>query len=242
MQVFTIATNKGGTGKTTTAAALSWAAASEGKRVLALDLDPQGNFSFTMGADTQAGGIMDFIEQGSGVQQIRDGLDMVAASWEAATLQSSRGSAWRLSNALEEIRGKYDLAIIDTPPTAGELLYNALQACTGLIIPLKADIYNVQSLYQIKATAAQFEKSNPRLQITGIILTQIQRGTIYQQMQETLTEKAREMGAPFLGSVRQGVAIGEAAALQKSLFEYAPKSGAAGDYMSIYHKIMDGSR
>ena len=239
VKIYTVAVNKGGTGKTTTAAALAWAAASQGQKVLAIDLDTQGNFSLTMGADTKAGGVVDFLEGREVVQSIAPGVDMIAASWEAATMQSSKGSARRLQNALAPMRGRYDLAIIDTPPTAGELLYNALQACNGLIIPLFADVYCIQSLYQITTTAAQFKQSNPGLMIKGFILTQTKRGTIYKQMQDTITAKAAQMGVPFLGSVRQGVAISEAAALQKSLFEYAPESNPAKDYLEIYKKIME---
>ena len=240
MEVLAVAVNKGGTGKTTTAAALAWAAASQGKKVLAIDLDPQGNYSLTMGADTKAGGVVDFLEGREVVQSITPGVDMIAASWEAAALQSGKGSARRLQNALAPIRGRYDVAIIDTPPTAGELLYNALQACNGLVIPLFADVYCIQSLYQITATAAQFKQSNPGMMIKGFLLTQTKRGTIYKQMQDTITAKAAGMGVPFLGAVRQGVAISEAAALQKSLFEYAPDSNPARDYLAIYKKIMEG--
>ena len=75
------------------------------------------------------------------------GADVIAASWNLSTITTGRGTARRLQRALEPVKENYDLITIDTPPTAGELQYNAMQAATGLIIPLQADIYNMQSLY-----------------------------------------------------------------------------------------------
>ena len=136
------------------------------------------------------------------------------------------------------LKKEYDLIVIDTPPTAGELQYNALQAATGLIIPLQADIYNLQSLYQITDTARQIQQTNPELKILGFLLTQYdRRSTIARQMQETITEQAAAMGVPYLGAIRAAVAVKEAAALQQSLFEYAPKSNPAADYLAVYDTI-----
>ena len=134
----------------------------------------------------------------------------------------------------------YDFIIIDTPPTAGELQYNALQAATALIIPLQAEIYSLQGLYQIAETAEQIKKTNPALTAAGVILTRHNdRSTIARQMQENIKAAAQQMAIPYLGTIREGVAIREAQALQVSLYEYAPKSKPALDYMDIFRKIME---
>lgn len=241
MKILTVAIQKGGTGKTTTAAALAQAAAYKGRRVLAIDLDPQGNLSFTLAADTSKPGSYELLQGAAAADLIQHqpgGLDVIPASWELSTLASGRGTARRLQRGIEPIKDKYDLIIIDTPPTAGELQYNALQAATGLIIPLQADIYNVKSLYQLTDTARQIQQTNPQLQIMGIILTQYdRRSTIARQMQETILNQAAGMNIPFLGTVRAAVPVKEAAALQVSLFEYAPKSKPAADYLAIYEAI-----
>ena len=240
MQIITVAIQKGGTGKTTTAAAIVQAAAYKGRRVLAIDIDPQGNLSFALAADTSKPGSYNLLmgEDAAGLIQHKPGYDIIPASWNLSTITSGKGSARRLQRAITPLKRDYDLIVIDTPPTAGELQYNALQAATGLVIPLQADIYNLQSLYQITDTARQIQQTNPALQITGFILTQYDnRSTIARQMKDTITEQAAAMGVPYLGAIRAAVAVKEAAALQQSLFEYAPKSKPAADYLTVYETI-----
>lgn len=243
MQIITVAIQKGGTAKTTTAAALAQAAAYRGKSVLAIDLDPQGNLSFSLGAETPASySSFELLTEPARAIQAQGtaaGLDVIPASWNLSTVTTGKGSATRLQNALKRLPKRlYDIVIIDTPPTAGELQYNALQAATGLIIPLQADIYNLQSLYQITETAHEIQKSNPALNILGLVITKADtRSALARQMQQNIIEAADKIGVPFLGSIRTGVAIQEAAALQKSLFEYAPKSKPAADYMALYEKL-----
>lgn len=244
MQIVTIANQKGGTAKTTTAATLAQAAADQGKRVLAIDLDPQGNLSFFLAADTSRPGSFEILAgtetAENTIQRSGSGIDAIPASWNLATIASSTGSARRLQRALEPIKGSYDLIIIDTPPTAGELQYNALQASTGLIIPLQADIVSLHGLYQISDTAHQIQESNPELEITGTILTRHNgRSIISQQMTQSIMDKSQELQIPFLGIVREAVTVKEAQTLQRSLYEYAPKSNPARDYKIILQKIME---
>lgn len=242
MQIITVAVQKGGTGKTVTAASLAQAAQYRGRKVLAIDLDPQGNLSYTLDADMTRPNSYDLITgnrpAAECIQSALELIHVIPASWNLSTVTSGRGSARRLQEAIKPIRDDYDLIVIDTPPTAGELQYNALQAATGLIIPLQADIYNLQSLYQIADTAKQIQGSNPALQILGFILTQYdQRSTIARQMQTTITQQAAAMGIPYLGAIRAAVAVKEAAALQQSLFKYAPKSKPAADYLAVFDKL-----
>lgn len=236
MEVLAVAIQKGGTGKTTTAAVLAQAAAHKGKKVLAIDLDPQGNLTFALGGSGTGGSSFDLLQGTAAADVIQQcsGIDVIAANWGLSTIASSKGSARRLQAAIEPIKNNYDLIIIDTPPTAGELQYNALQAATGLIIPLQADIYNLQSLYQITDTAKQMQQSNPNLQIKGFIITKLDnRSTIAKQMQEQIIIAANKENIPYLGSIRTGIAVQEAAALQQNLFEYAPKSKPASDYLTL---------
>lgn len=240
MRIITTAIQKGGTGKTTTAAALAQAAATNGRKVLAIDLDPQGNLSYSLAADTRGGGSWELLQgtpAASIIQDTRTGVDVIPASLGLATATTSPGSARRLAKALQPVKG-YDLILIDTPPTAGELQYNALQAATGLIIPLQADVYNLQGLYQMIDTARQIMRTNPALKIEGVIFTNYDnRSTIARQMRQTIIDKAAEMGVPCLGSVRGAAVIKEAAALQQSLYDYAPKSKPAADYMAIFEQL-----
>lgn len=244
MKILAVAIQKGGTGKTTTAACIAQAAAHHGKRVLAIDLDPQGNLSFALGEDISMDhgnsyNLLSGMPPEEQIQNTAQGIDLIPACGDLATASSGRGSARRLQDAIRPLVSIYDLIVIDTPPTAGELQYNALQAATGLVIPMQADIYNLQSLYQITDTARLIQKSNPALKILGCVITQCDtRSTIARQMQQAITDQAKTIGVPSLGTIRTGVVVKEAAALQQSLFEYAPKSNPAADYLSLYDTVM----
>ena len=244
MQIITTAIIKGGTGKTTTAAALAQAAASAGKRVLAIDLDPQANFTFAVGADQNSPGSYQLLN-GTGaaqlIQQTEQGIDTIAASPDLATVKTAPASAMRLRAALEPIKESYDLIVIDTPPTMGELTFNALQASTGLIIPLETDNSSLQGLYQITDIAHQMQRSNPALSIIGVILTRYDnRPKLNRYLQGVIADRGAEIGAPYIMAIRPGVAIREAQAMQQSLYDYAPKSKPAQDYKKLFKLIMEG--
>lgn len=240
--IYTIATQKGGTGKTTTAAALAQAAAYKGKTVLAIDLDPQGNLSYCLAADDNQPGSYDLLHGAPAadvIQTTPQGIDVIAASPDLQTETSGTGTARRLQKALEPVKDKYDIIIIDTPATAGELQYNALQAADRVIIPLEADAYNLQSLAQTTDAAAQIKGSNPALSFAGVIMTQYDpRPVINRQLEEMLKQNAAAQNIPYLGAIRKAVAVKEAAALQLSLYDYAPKSKPAADYMNIFKQLM----
>lgn len=242
MQIIAVANQKGGTGKSTTAAALAQAAASRGKKALAVDLDPQGNLSFALAADPQQGTTFDLLDGKPAAQLIQrspTGPDVIPADLQNISITSARGSARRLQRALQPIRQEYDIIIIDTPPTPGELQYNALQAATELIIPLQAEIYSLQGLYLIAEAASSFQESNPELTVSGIIITRHNdRSSLARQMKDNIVREAAELHIPFLGAIREAVAIREAQALQVNLYEYAPKSKPALDYLEIYRKLI----
>ena len=237
--VLALAMQKGGSGKTTTAAALAQAAEADGKKVLCIDLDPQGNFTFAMGAKTTGTGIMQFLSGSSHYLHIvSPRVDIIPSHEDLQGIFMQPGAALKLEEALLPVKEKYDLVIIDTPPTAGVLQYSALQAADRVIIPTIADAFSLQSLYLIAETIKEVKVSNKRLKVAGVVITQYDRRSVLSRdMKESIEETARDMGIPFLGTIRSGVAVREAAALRKSLFEYAPRSNPAQDYMAIYKQI-----
>lgn len=243
MQILTTAVIKGGTGKTTTAAALAQAAAAAGKKVLAIDLDPQANFTFFIGADQNTPGSYQLLhgaEPGQLIQQTEQGIAAIAASPDLATERTTPASAKRLQQAIEPLKGNFDLIIIDTPPQMGELTFNALQAATGLIIPLETDNSSLQGLYQITDIAHQMQRSNPALSIIGVILTRYDnRPKLNRYLRDVIADKGQEIGAPFLMGIRHGIAIREAQAMQQSIFDYAARSKPAQDYKALYEMIRE---
>lgn len=239
MKTIVTAINKGGTGKTSTAAILAQAGAARGLRVLAIDLDPQANLSFALDAASREdiGSSYDLItgmDPANIIQMTSISLDVIPASRSLAALTTYKGSAHRLEKALDPLQSQYDLCVIDTPPLQGELQYNALQAADSLVIPLQADIYGLQSLYQIIDTARHF----PQLNIAGIVFTMYDgRSSIVKQMDAAISQAAEKMGLPVLARIHKSVVVQEAAALQRDLFKYAPKNKAAADYMALSKQL-----
>lgn len=243
MQIITAAVIKGGTGKTTTAAALAQAGAAAGKRILCIDLDPQANLTAAIAADPQRPGSYELLtgaaDAGQIIQETGQQIAAIAASPNLAAIKTKPGSAKRLQEALEPVKKEFDLIIIDTPPQMGELTFNALQASTGLLVPLETDTNSLQGLYNIADIARQIMQSNPALSFTGTLLTRYDgRPKLNRYLRDTIKEKAEAEQIPYLGEIRAGVAIREAQAMRQSLFDYAPKSKPAQDYKALYEKIM----
>ena len=241
MKIITTAVIKGGTGKTTTAAALAQAAAAANKKVLAIDTDPQANFTYSLGADQNQAGCYELLHgtaPGELIQSTEQGIDGISGSPDLAAERTSPSSAMRLQRAIEPLRAVYDYIFIDTPPQIGELTLNALQASTGLIIPLEADNSSLQGLYQITDIAHQMQRSNPGLAIIGTVITRFDsRPKINRYLQQAIEAAAQEAGSPYLLAIRPGVAIREAQALRKSIYDYAPQSNPARDYLALFNII-----
>lgn len=243
MKIITTAAIKGGTGKTTTAAALAQAAVKDGKKVLAVDLDSQANFSCILNAKVTGPGVYQLLHGTPAAELIQEtpqGIYVISASPDLAVEKTKAGSARRLAAALEPVKEDFDLIIIDTPPQMGELPFNALQAAEGLIIPLESDINSLHGLYQVVDIALQLQQSNPALRILGAVLCRFDaRSNINRYMQEQIAEAVAKAGAPLLMTIRSGIAIREAQALQRSIFEYAPRSKPAQDYLKLYQIVME---
>lgn len=242
MKIFTIATIKGGTGKTTTAAALLQAEQYDNRRPLAIDLDPQGNLSMMLGADLNCPGAYEFLmgaDPAEVIQHTEQGIDVIAASRDLAVLKSTAGSAMRLRDALQADLfklGTYSACFIDTPPTMGESLYNALMASTDLIIPLEPDTSSLQGLYQVKDAYDHIKPINKNLDRVWVLLTRYDpRPKINRYMHDTIRSACVDMGIPAgcVKTIRPSIAVREAQALQKNLFEYARKCSAAQDYYDL---------
>ena len=240
-QIITIAEIKGGTGKTTTAAVIAQAAALDNKRVLLIDLDAQANLTTLFGADPTAPGAFNILEGFpvlDAIQETELNVDVIAGAPNLATIKTSKGSLYRLQNAIEPIINNYDLIIIDTPPALSDLTFNALQASNGLLIALDANISALQGFYHITDLAKAAKQQNKKLKVLGCIITRYNpRPVISRELRDIIAEKAQAVKCPLLCEIRQGVAIQEAQAYRKNLFTYAPKSKPAQDYKELYNKI-----
>lgn len=236
--ILAVVSQKGGVGKTTTAATLAQAAAYRGMRVLAVDLDPQGNLTFTLGGQATDQNCYTLLKGGSvKVQKTPQGIHLIPSALELSTLTEEPGSARLLQAALDGLR--YDVIILDTPSKAGVLLYSALQAADRYILPVQADPYGVQSLQLGLYLTRSFRESNRKLRPAGVLVTMYSgRTNLARHMRQTIKEQAAALRIPYLGEIRPAVALQEAQGFQESLFEYAPKSKPAQDYLAVFDKLM----
>ena len=157
-----------------------------------------------------------------------------------ATLTAT-GKEYRLKEALQALKGKYDYCIVDTPPALGILTVNALTAATGAIIPAQADIFSLQGIGQLGGTLDAVKKyCNPDLSVMGILLTRYNdRAVIGREAAEMTERTAGQLGTElFTARIRECTAIKEAQARRQSIYSYAPKSNAAADYAALVAEIM----
>lgn len=238
-QIITIAEIKGGTGKTTTAAALAQAAVLDNKKVLVIDLDPQANITALLDADPTEAGAYHLLHGHPArelIQETQFDIDIIPGAPDLADEVTEKGSAYRLKDALEVVTSLYDVIIIDTPPAFSEMTYNALHASTGLLIALDADTNALQGLYLITDLARATKAQNKRLKLLGCIVTKYNpRPILERQMRDIIEEKAKACKCPYLCEIRAGIALKEAQAYRKNLFTYAPKSKPAQDYQELYN-------
>lgn len=247
MKVYSVINQKGGVGKSTTALALGASLILKGYKVLYVDLDAQGNLSYTVNADTTQHNALRVLQRpetaAAEVQHTAQG-DIIASSPALAgadTILTEVGKEYKLKEALESISSNYDYCIIDTPPALSILTVNALVACEGVIIPAQADIYSLQGISQLNNTIQTVKKyCNPALQILGIVLTRYSsRAIISRDVAEMIEATAGQLNTKlFKTKIRECTALKEAQAVKQSIFEYAPKSNAATDYKALIEEII----
>lgn len=247
MQVIAVINQKGGVGKSTTALAIGAGFIFKGYKTLYIDLDAQGNLSYTLKASNTGYNVIGVLQRPETVKeeiQNTEQGDIIASSPAlsgADTLLTETGKEYRLKEAIELIKDLYDYVIIDTPPALGILTINALTACNGIIIPAGADIYSLQGISQLTGTIETVKKyCNNSLAILGILLTRYNfRAIISREVAEMLERTAKGLNTKLYNTkIRECTAIKEAQAMRESIFTYAPKSNATADYKALVDEIM----
>lgn len=251
VKVITLSNQKGGVSKTTTAAALASGLSHRGFRVLAVDLDPQCNLSVGAGVDVlNVSGTLYSVFKGEtdveaaiykseiGYSVLPGGLALAGADMEF----THTGREFMLSEALERVSEAFDYCVIDTPPTLGILTTNALAASQAVIIPLTADAYALQGLTQLNGLIQNVRKyCNRGLTVAGLLLTRYSdRQNVSKAIRSQIEAKAAEIGTQvFKTTVRESVAVREAALLRADIFTEAPKANATLDYTAFIDEVME---
>jgi len=244
--IITIANQKGGVGKSTTAHALGAGLAQRGKRVLFIDLDAQANLSLSLNTQEGKKSTYELLTRRASIQNAVQHLGAYDAVPASALLANAdleltmTGKEYRLKEAITPVAGAYDFIIIDTPPALGALTVNALTASDAVLIPAQADIYSWSGIEQIIGTIRTVrEYCNPSLKILGIVLTRYSaRAVLSRDIADRISETAAKYGTrAYQAAIREAIVIKEAQAMRQSIYEYAPKSRAAADYDALIDEI-----
>lgn len=231
--IVTIANQKGGVCKTSTAVSLASELAARGYRILLIDTDPQGSLSFA--AHAAPGTVISSVISGKAsaaeaIQKTPEGLYIIPSDQSISRFQQSDPDL--LKNALNKIRRSFHVIIIDTPPTLSGITINSIRAADLIIIPATPSIMALQGIRQLYQVITMV---NPSVKISGILLTRYSdRSIINRQLKETAEALAAEIGTKVYKTfIRQTVSMEEAFTMQTPISAYAPKSTAAEDYAAF---------
>lgn len=249
MYTLTIANHKGGVGKTSTALAIAQGLQLQGLKVLAVDLDPQCNFTFSclnMNTDITAYDLLTNSEEAllkpvNVCEYKTFSLDVIASSERLAIIANDLNS-YDLDTVLKPYSNSYEFCIIDAPPALNMLTLNALTASNGVLIPIMADSYSLQALTQINETITEITAStNPFLTVAGILYNSYNpRAVISRQIEQPIKEQAKALNTKIFNTrIRRAQDVSNASSLGVSIYEYKPNCKATILYKSLIAEILE---
>lgn len=243
--IISLLNHKGGVGKTTSAINIGAGLVELGKKVLLIDLDPQANLTLSLGIPRQSNTIYEAMRGESELTPVtvKDGLDVVTSvldlSGAEMELINEAGREFILRELFDPIRSQYDFVIIDCPPSLGLLTLNALTSSDFVYIPLQTEFLAMQGLAKIKQVIQKVKlRLNKKLRIGGVIATMYDsRKILNRDVVETIKKYFGKM--VFETLIRDNVALAEAPAQRKDIFEYSPSSPGASDYLALCKEILE---
>lgn len=251
-KVIAIANQKGGVGKTTTAVNLSSCLAYKGKKILIIDIDPQGNTTSGLGIDKKAikKSVYDVIINDENIESTlidtpvenlkicTSNIQLAGAEVELVSLISRET---RLKAAISEIREKYDYILIDCPPSLGLLTLNSLTASDTVLVPIQCEFYALEGLSQLMNTVKLVQRHlNKKLDVEGVVLTMFDARTnlsiqVVEEVKKYFGNKVYRTVIP------RNVRLSEAPSFGLPIILYDPKSKGAECYMELAEEVIEYS-
>lgn len=251
-KVIAIANQKGGVGKTTTAVNLSACLAYKGKKVMIIDVDPQGNTTSGLGIDKQniRKSIYEVIINDEHIEDALmptmvenlficpSNIQLVGAEVELVSVISRET---RLKVALQDVRDKYDFILIDCPPSLGLLTLNALTAADTILVPIQCEYYALEGLSQLMNTVKLVQRHlNPSLEVEGVVLTMFDaRTNLSIQVVEDVKKYFRNK--VYRTIIPRNVRLSEAPSFGLPIILYDPRSKGAECYLDLAQEVIEYS-
>lgn len=250
-RIIAISNQKGGVGKTTTTINIGTSLAKLGKKVLLVDLDPQGNCTRALGIDKFNKSISDVLASDSNIKRVikktvMNGCDVIPSDLSLALIDSSKLNNpephFILRNALKSIEGKYDFILIDCPPSLGFLNKNALAAAHKVLIPVQCEFFALEGVTQILATIRNIKNEwNPQIEILGFIIS------MYDSRNRLSVEIASELRSQFkdyvfVTVIPRNISIPESQAKGIPTLLFRPNSVGSVMYMQATRELLDRER
>lgn len=259
-RIIALANQKGGTGKTTTTVNLGVGLARQGKRVLLVDADPQGDLTTCLGWRNQdslhptLASLMEAAirEEPANLEKAvlhhREGVDLLPSNIELSAMEMALVTAMSREFTLKEVlspaRPRYDYILIDCMPSLGMVTINALAAADSVIIPVQAHYLPAKGMTQLLRTVSRVRRQiNPGLRVDGVLLTLVDgRTNLARQTAETLRENYGSVLHIYQSRIPLAVKAAEVSGAGESIYAYDPGGKAAAAYESFTKEVLDGEK
>lgn len=246
--VIALANQKGGVAKTTSTVNLGAALREHGLRVLAVDMDPQGNLTMSQGIDTESleKSMYNVLVHRTPIDEViyEREYDVAASTIDLAgaemALSAMIGRERALQRALDPVKERYDYILIDTPPSLGLLTINAFTAAQSVIVPVQCEYLSLRGLLQLERTLEMIrENLNPEVRIRGILPTMYDARTSHgRESVEVLRDNFGSL--VFKTVVHKTIKFAEAPVIGASLLKYQPKGRGAESYRALAREVLNG--